>query len=104
MGEVKKQNYIDRSVLRLNRKYGKDDLVKHLNALIKERDYKIGVLTSDLHELEYKLKHSKDVNFYKNEIGKTEMYQKLKNRFNKLKEDYDSLLSKYAREQLKNKK
>ena len=61
-----KDKFIDRTILKLNRKYGKDELVACLNKQIKDKDFEIGQLKSEIDHLKHNLKNQE----YKNEISK----------------------------------
>ena len=45
---MNKPDYIDRTILRLRREYGKDELVAALNKMISERDVEIGKLKAEM--------------------------------------------------------
>lgn len=47
-----KSNYIDNAVLKLRRRYGKDELVAHLEKELKEAKLEIGYLKSEIAEYE----------------------------------------------------
>lgn len=49
------ETYIDDVLIKLNRKYGKDELVASLNTKIREKDVYIGQLLSEIDELRDKL-------------------------------------------------
>lgn len=56
----KKSDYIDRTIIKLKRKYGKDELVAHLNNTIREKDIEIGQLKSEIDYLSNELKIDKE--------------------------------------------
>lgn len=49
------QTYIDRTVIKLRRKYGKDELVATLSKQLSEKDVEIGKLNSEIAHLEHEL-------------------------------------------------
>lgn len=67
-------DFIDRTVEKLHRKYGKDELVATLVRQVKEKDIKIGKLISEIHYLEDKIKKIDD----KKEITKQARIQERK--------------------------
>ena len=61
-----KNTYIDRTITKLKRKYGKDELVASLNKKLKEKDTAIGQLKAEIDHLNHQLK----LNHHKHEIDK----------------------------------
>lgn len=72
-----KENYIDRTLVRLRRQYSKDEVVAGLNSKLKEKDIEIGKLLSEIDYLNNKLKNgAKEINrLAKIEARKEELYQ-----------------------------
>ena len=98
-------DYIDRTLIKLKRKYGKDELVASLIKQIKEDQIKIGQLSSEIDYLKNELESKK----YQTEINKTariearkdELFaikikecKDLRERFKKIKAQRDELLQK----------
>ena len=98
-------DYIDRTLIKLKRKYGKDELVATLIKQIKEDNIKIGQLSSEIdylrNELEAK-KYNLEINkIARIEIKKDELFalkvkecKDLRERLKKLKTQRDELLQK----------
>jgi F0F1-type ATP synthase membrane subunit b/b' len=51
------KDYTERTLLKLRRKYSKDETIAALNKKISEIEFENGVLKSEIDELQYKLKH-----------------------------------------------
>ena len=107
-----KKDYIDRAIIKLKRKYGKDELVATLNRQISEAQTENGKLKSHIEELKYNhkqnLKHQHkqlkkevkrlekrnkdDLLFDANvKLKENELYQSVKKQNEKRKKDLDSL-------------
>ena len=103
--EIMANDYIDRTLIKLKRKYGKDELVATLIKQIKEDNIKIGQLSSEIdylrNELEVK-KYNLEINkVARIEIRKDELFalkvkecKDLRERLKKLKAQRDELLQK----------
>lgn len=106
----KEKDYINRTIIKLRRKYGKDELVAALNTQLSEKDVEIGKLTSEIVFLEDKVeKLSKEVlslgnklKFHKNiresakiECRKEELYQHQLAENRKLRKELKELRLKY---------
>lgn len=83
----KPNDFINRTVLKLNRKYGKDELVAYLAKQLSEKDVEIGKLTSELQHLNSELEkvkldneNNKEINrAAKVEARKSELFETLRN-------------------------
>lgn len=104
------KDYIDRTILKLRRKYGKDELVAALNTQLAEKDVEIGKLNSEIVFLEDKVeKLSKEVlrlsgklKFHENkwesakiECRKEELYQHQLKDNSRLRKEIKELRLKY---------
>ena len=49
---MQKKDYIDRTIIKLRRKYSKDELVSALNNQLRQKDMEIGKLNSEIDYLE----------------------------------------------------
>ena len=91
----KSGDFIERQVVKLQRKYSKDELVSFLTKSIKDKDFKIGELTSEIDELKYKVKNlnksiSKgEIKVARKELSKDKMNQLRNNRLKKLKSEVE---------------
>ncbi len=88
-----KQNYIDRTILRLRRQYDKDELVSALNKQIKEKDMEIGMLKSEIDELKHELNvdHNEAYKIAQIEIKKNNIFNAQKEQNKKLKAEVKRL-------------
>lgn len=108
-----KLDFIDRTLIRLKREYGKDELVATLNRQIAEKDVEIGQLKAEVDHLQFQLRKPviiaepdpvADINSQARiECRKDELYKgvlrqnkELRNRMKKLNNDYDNLMAKYC--------
>lgn len=87
--------YIDRVVLKLRREYGKDELVAFLNKQMKEKDFELGVLKSEVDHLESVINGDSDkleaIRKAKDEAMKDELYSFQKEENKRLKKEVKSL-------------
>lgn len=87
--------YIDRILVKLKRKYGKDELVATLCKKVSELELENGKLNSELAHLEHQLKLNvtqKQINKTANiEVRKEELYTLQLNENNKLREENNRL-------------
>ena len=80
-------DFINRTVLKLKRKYGKDELVAYLAKQLSEKDVEIGKLTSEVQHLTSEIEkvkidneNNKEINkAAKIEARKTELFETLRN-------------------------
>lgn len=90
-----KKDYFDNVVLKLKRRYGKDELVSHLIKKLKEAEIEIGKLKSEIHHLEHELNISQEQREVKRiakiEMKKNELYQKSKSKIKKQEEEIKEL-------------
>ncbi len=111
----KKPDYIDRTILKLRREYGKDELVAALGRQIDEKDIQIGQLLSEIQHLEHEVKRKEDfiqrlramkeiTKEAKKELKKEELYnhlkaanQTLRKKVRSLREKNKELIGKMAR-------
>ena len=74
-----KEDFFDRTILKLKRKYGKDELVSSLVKQIQEKDLEIGKLKSEIDFLNDELKSKKEIKEINKEakirLRMDEMYQ-----------------------------
>ena len=108
-----KPDFIDRTLIRLKREYGKDELVATLNRQIAEKDVEIGQLKAEVDHLQFQLGKPvviadsdsvEEINSQARiECRKDELYKgvlrqnkELRNRLKKLNNDYDNLMAKYC--------
>ena len=104
----KENKYIDNIVIKLKRKYSKDELVSHLIKTEKELRIENGKKQSEIDELKFKLNRiTKMDNDTKSRYCQTVYVCNLKNEIKSLKEklrklkiDYDKLLNKQINNQL----
>ena len=102
-----KDKYIDNVVLRLKRKYGKDELVQHLIKKTEEQDIEIGKLKAEIDHLEANIPH-KEINAKAKAINKADInYQNLLNqnkrlrqRVKALRKNNEELIIKLSKERL----
>lgn len=104
------KDYINRTIIKLRRKYGKDELVAALNTQLSEKDVEIGKLNSEIAFLEDEaekqakevLRLSNKLKFHKNtwksakiECRKEELYQHQLAENRKLRKELKELRLKY---------
>lgn len=96
----KKTDYVDRVLIKLQRSYGKDELVAHLNKVIKEQSVEIGKLKSEIQYLEHTLSNPEhNINLKRKQVNadihKENLGLQKKNR--ELRKDIDILHSKLSK-------
>ena len=78
---MKDVDFIDKTLIRLKREYGKDELVASLLKQISEKDIEIGKLNSEIDYLQNELQSDKDKKEFNKNVAidtrKEEMYQKI---------------------------
>jgi hypothetical protein len=109
-----KNDYCDRTLIRLKRQYSKDEVVAALSKKLSERDFEIGQLKSEIYHLksvlnadnEQKLINRKGkIEARKDELFnlKSEENKKLKKQIKQLRQQKDELFSKLLKYDLRNK-
>lgn len=99
-----KQDYIDRTLIKLRRQYSKDEVVSALNKQLTEKDILIGQLKYEIDEMKHLLSlndDQKEINKKARiEARKDSLYQEQLNknkimgdRLCNLRKDYDKILS-----------
>jgi chromosome segregation ATPase len=87
--------YLDRSLIKLRRKYGKDELVASLTKQLSEKDVELGKLKSEIEHLEHELNATdidKEVTLKaRTEVRREEMYKSILEQNKQLKEQNKSL-------------
>ena len=83
MGMKKENDYIDRTILKLRRQYGKEELVAALIKQLREKDVEIGKLNSEIDHLNAELQSDKE----EKEINKTARVQVRKDELYKLQKE-----------------
>lgn len=80
-------DYIDNVVLKLKRKYSKDELVASLNKKLSDAETEVGILKSERDEAIYNLnKVLKLDNEVKSRVGQLKIYQNMKSEVKTLRE------------------
>jgi len=92
---AKKENFEDRTLIRLRREYSKDETVAALSKKLTEKDMKIGALSSEVDHLKNELElqiNQKEINKQaRKEVRKEEMYKQALEANKKLREQRKEL-------------